>query len=688
MSLLWSAGKKESKVKTVLLKEIKGLQTKTINALNKKGIYTVDDIVRIFPRKYLDYREIVGLEDAIEKDCAIEGYVESTCKDKVNNISMLCLELIESSSGEIIHVKWFGQVFLWDSVHRMNNKEIVLCGKVKNHPKYGYCITNPYLFCEKQVFHGKIVPVYPKMKGVSEDMFQKILKQSLNMTVDPLEEIVQNKLKSLEVMSYEEALRHIHTPKALDDIEKALKRIVLNDMMYFSLRLAEENNEMPVESPFSIKETATTDSFINSLEFKLTADQRMVYEHLVNKMKNRKRVNTLIQGDVSCGKTMVAFLGMFLMAENGYQSVIMAPTQVLAMQHYEKLCEYAVPYGFKTALLTGDVKGKQEKEILDGIKAGEYHFIVGTHKTFTETVLYNNLGLVITDEEHRFGVGQRENLNKKALDGAHTITMSATPIPRSVAEIVYGKNKEIFEIRSMPNGRVPIQTAINNSERVIYDFVKKQLDSGRQCYVICPLIEATGDETEDKIESIEATVRKYKDHFEGMGYHVGMATGGNNKATKDASLKAMDEFKENKYQILVATTVIEVGVNVPNASLIIINNAERFGLAQLHQLRGRVGRGNHKSYCILKSADKENRRLNVLVSTTDGFKIAEEDMKLRGIGDIFGSEQTGYNKYTELIMAMPELYKEVTRIVTWMQENQYGSKLLALYREREIVVEN
>lgn len=672
---LWYNIQKYRKRKIMLLKDF-GITTKIINALEKKGIYTTTDIARVFPRKYLDYREVYSIMDSVGKDCAVTGYVQSISKKTVNNRTMFVADALDPESGQLFTVRWFGMSYLWESIQKLPFKEVVFCGKTVYDKRFGYSINNPFSFKIKEYYKGKIIPIYPKMKGISEENLKKMIANALKLETEPLPEPV---VSASKLMRYEEALRVLHHPTSFEELEDAKKRIIFNDMLYFCIRLKSNASSGNNESTFTIKTLEKTKQFLSERPFSLTEDQNHTLEQIWEHMKNGTRANALVQGDVGCGKTMIAFSSMFAMAENGYQSCIMAPTEILASQHYNELLQYAVGYGFKVAYLSKELKGKAKKEVLKEIESGNIDFIVGTHSVISSAVKYHHLGLVVTDEEHRFGVEQRNLLEQKADIGAHVISMSATPIPRTIADVLYGENKELYTIKTLPNGRKPVQTAINNSEKVIFEFLKKHIKTGRQAYIVCPLIE----ENEEMVElhSVEKTLQAYKDYFEPLGIRVAMVNG---KMKKEESNEIILDYKSHKYDILISTTVIEVGVNVPNANIIVINNAERFGLAQLHQLRGRVGRGDYQSYCILRSFEKENPRLKVMERTTDGFEIANEDLKLRGIGDLIGTKQSGMNHYAELIIGMPNLYMAVKKYANWLIDIDQTDKLILAYEEKNI----
>ncbi len=664
-----------------MLLEEAGVAKRTVTALNKKKVYTVDDLLRCIPRKYLDYREIVPFSDAVGKDCAIAGYIQSAGKKEGNGRpQQIDIDLVEETSGQMVKIYYFGTPYIWEHICKLIHKEVIVCGKISNG-KFGYSITNPYRISDKELFHGTIVPVYSKMKGVSEDMLKKLIKTYIKDLSDPIEENVISRAK---LFGYKEALQELHYPTNFERIQQARKRLAFNDLLFFSMQLQEDADKIG-HNGIKIDTVEETVNRLDKLPFQLTEDQAVTLNHIRDNMKSGVRTDALIQGDVGCGKTIVAFLSMSMMAENGYQSAIMAPTEILAHQHYDGFCKSFPDLASKAVFLSGSMKVKEKKEALSKIVAGEALFVIGTHSVISKNVMFYKLGLVITDEEHRFGTEQRDMLIEKGNEGVHIITMSATPIPRSIAAVMYGENKAIYEIKSMPDGRIPVQTAINNNQQKIFDFAEKQLKENRQIYVVCPLVdEAEEGSSSSGMDSVQDVYERYRLYFETIGYKTGKLFGKQDNSEKAANIKA---FEENKVQILVSTTVVEVGVNVPNASLIIIHNAERFGLATMHQLRGRVGRGGGKSYCILKSDQRDNERLLTMVNTTDGFKIAEEDMMQRGIGNLIGTKQSGKTHNMDLMLSYPNFYKAVKKYARWMLESQKAEQLVKLYMENASAAE-
>lgn len=667
----------------IMLLEDIGIAKITVNALNKNNIYTVNECAMYFPRKYLDYRKTLPITEAVGNDCAIAGYMECYEKKEGQGKTIIGADIIEENTGEKVHVRWYGQSWIFDDIKRFVHQELVICGKVSNHSVYGYQMLNPYSFHLKKNYRGTIIPIYKKMKRVSNDKLIETIRKCVDSIEEPLPEEVINKTK---LLPYKEALRQLHQPQGNDDqtveqiIEKPRQRIIFNEMLYFVLRLKIDVPMQSNNTMFRAEKMDAVKAFLEIFPYDLTKDQLNVFYDMKKKAATGNRINTLVQGDVGCGKTVIAFLAMILMADNGYQSVLMAPTVVLARQHYLELKQYADELGFNIVLLSNEMSQREKNKVLEDIKEGKTHFIIGTHSVFSKKAEYNNLGLIITDEEHKFGVRQRKAIEEKASAGVHVISMSATPIPRSIADVLYGENKELATIKTMPNGRKPVQTAVNRSEEKIFAFLAKQLNAGRQAYVVCPLIEADDRDGQMAIDSIEMTEQRYMQFFSPYGIKVATVTG---KMAKEDVADVIRKFQNNEVQILISTILIEVGVNVPNATVMIINNAERFGLAQLHQLRGRVGRGIYQSYCILKSTDRYNARLLTMERTTDGFEIAQEDMKQRGMGDLLGTSQSGDNHYLDMIIKMPHLYNHVKKYADWMIIEEKGKNLLELYENEK-----
>jgi ATP-dependent DNA helicase RecG len=458
---------------------------------------------------------------------------------------------------------------------------------------------------------------------------------------------------------YGEALDMVHRPASGTDFCKGRDRLLFDEMLFFYLSLKASNDKGSEDSSLLFEKKDLMQSFIESLPFPLTAGQKAVTDRIAQTGMSGKRCNFLIQGDVGCGKTVVAIAAMFAAYENGMQSVLMAPRAVLARQHYEEVKKYADQFGITCVFLDSKIKSKEKWKAYEMISSGEAGFIVGTHSCVSEAVEYNRLGLVVTDEEHLFGVNQKEALQERASAGVHSISMSATPIPRSLASVLYGEKKEICIIKDKPAGRKPVITRAGSGRENVFPFLEKQIRAGRQCYVVCPAIEESDDQENPRaIVSIKAVASEYKEYFEPKGIGIGFVDG---KKKPEEIKKTMKEFAENRLQILISTTVIEVGVNVPNATVMVVEQADVFGLASLHQLRGRVGRSSLQSYCFLLSEEPDNERLQTMCSTNDGFEIAEADLRQRGTGNLIGTEQAGMNRFVTTMLDNPLLYQSVKK---------------------------
>ena len=575
-------------------------------------------------------------------------------------MSVIKVKIQNEDTKTILYVNIFGAYHEFCKYENLIEKTVYV-GRIVTYKNLdGFellSMSNPYLFTDKKE-DLKIYPVYRKYKGISEDFYEKAIQTSYMQAKEDY--LPHNLISRFKLYDYKNAIRAAHFPKSEEDIKRSNQRMVFDDMLYFASKVENANTASKLSDIKPDKYSKTSD-FIKSLPFTLTEDQLNAVKTLKEKM-GLQQTTALIQGDVSCGKTIVAEILMFLMAENSYQSVLMAPTVILAKQHYEEILKYATPLGYSVAYLSSDLTTSQKKTLINEINEGKHLLIVGTHCVFSKDICYKNLGLIITDEEHKFGVMQRESIRNKADNGVHMITMSATPIPRTLAVSIYGNDIEVITIKQMPNGRKKVKTAISYTDSSIFKHAKTLLDLGQQIYVVCPLIdEAEEESVMQGISSVEKVKEKYKKAFEPLGYKVESITG---KTSSEEAATIKDAFYKNKIQILVATTVIEVGVNVPNATLIVIESAERFGLATLHQLRGRVGRGSLQSYCVLKKTSENvcSKNLEILLHDTDGFEIAKADFKNRGPGNILGKEQSGYNKFISLIIEYPELYKRVIDI--------------------------
>jgi len=658
-----------------MLKEIAG--TRAYNILKKRKMETVEDVCQLFPSKYYDFSFINPLNTSrLDKNYAFVCKLVSYELKKQSSIYIVRCTLQDIYTQNELCVSWFGTTEMYNVLKKdyRPGDTCFIGGKLKaSNKKNLFFMSNPIIFKkydEESDCH--IYTAYEKIRGISESNFERIINDCLEHATIP-DKVPRELLHKYNLIPKDEPIREMHKPSSVEQIKRAKYRLNMDDLLYFALQLEEKNRNLPAGSVYGIHSLATTTKIIENLPFQLTKDQKSAYEELVNRIRSGKRLNALIQGDVGCGKTILAFLLMFVMADNGFQSVLLAPTQVLASQHYNELKEMAAPYDIDVVYIANGLKKKEREAILKSIEDGSALMIVGTHSVLSKEVKFHDLGLSITDEEHRFGVLQREEITTKAKTGMHTVTMSATPIPRSLSDVLLSTT-EVFNIQSMPNGRKPIQTAICASQNTIFQFIKKEIEKGHQAYVVCPLIEDKQGAMEG-ILSVEQTYAEYTDAF-GKGAVAVL----NGKMKEDETENVIQSFKNGEIKILVSTTVVEVGVNVPNATVIVINNAERFGLASLHQLRGRVGRGNSPGYCILNSVHKDNKRLIALCKYKNGFQIAEADYALRGSGNILGTEQSGSNYYVELSMRYPDLFSELQKYAKKYMDTGVAEMIIKTYQ--------
>lgn len=619
---------------------LKGIGEKTEQLFSKLGIYTIGDLIRYYPRGYDIYEEPVPISELEEgKTQTVTGTIYGKVQVSPNRKMQVTSVQVRDFSG-VIRVIWFRMPFLRSTLSA--GGVITLRGQVIRK-KNGLVMEHPEIFYPSAKYEEKLhtlQPVYPLTAGLSNNMVMKAVRQALD-GLDLSREILPEEIRHrYHLAEYNYAVRGIHFPEDKEVFYHARERLVFEEFLEFivSLRKLKDENEKK-ENHFVIEHKAETERFISSLPYRLTDAQKKVWKEIELDMGSRYAMSRLIQGDVGSGKTIVAVLAQISVGMNGYQGAMMAPTEVLARQHFESITRlfdtYQIP--LKVGLLTGSMTAKEKKEAYARIEAGEVQVIIGTHALIQEKVHYKNLALAITDEQHRFGVRQRETFFEKG-SMPHILVMSATPIPRTLAIIIYG-DLDISVIDQLPANRLPIKNCVVDTSyrETAYRFIKKQTAEGRQCYIICPMVEESEHlEAENVIDYTSMLQEEIGDDIVIDYLHGKMK-----QAEKD---RIMERFSRNEIQVLVSTTVIEVGIDVPNATVMMVENAERFGLAQLHQLRGRVGRGKYQSYCIFMSGSKSKEtkeRLEILNKTNDGFKIASEDLKLRGPGDLFGIRQSG-----------------------------------------------
>ena len=609
---------------------LKGVGEKRAVILKNKGIDNVGALLRFYPRAYLDWTKITPISQCsfFENNC-IKAKIITPVEALEKRAGMTVFKFIAEDSSAQVEVVLFNQKFLAEKL-RMG-REYLFYGKVGGN-FYMRQMSAPLIM--ETGFNG-IEPIYPASQTISSKVMEKLVANALNTLQLPetLPDEIRERNNLCDLIT---ALQNIHFPKTKELLESAKKRLVFEELFILQAGLTFLKKRSRGKTGCVIVNNCFQE-FQKLLPFELTAAQKRVTEECIADMNSGRPMNRLIQGDVGSGKTAVCAALCFVAAKNGFQSALMAPTEILAEQHFKTLTDFTENSGVKCGLLTGSTTKKQKTLIKEALKMGEIDIIVGTHALLSDDVEFNNLGLIITDEQHRFGVAQRGKLSSKG-ENPHTLVMSATPIPRTLGLIIYG-DLDISIIDEYPKGRQKIDTYfVDTSYRPrIYKYIKKFLNEGRQGYIVCPLVEE--NETLDITPAVEYYEKLQKNEFK--DYKLGLLHG---KMSSKEKERVMRQFGNGEIQLLIATTVIEVGIDVPNAVIMVIENAERFGLSQLHQLRGRIGRGIYKSDCILISDNKSEdtkKRLNVIKETSDGFKIADADLELRGPGDFLGSRQHG-----------------------------------------------
>ncbi len=650
------------------LQYLKGVGPARVEILNKLGLFKLKDIINYFPREHEDrgnYKNVVELQDG--ETAAVRVVIASNVSETRVRRNMAIYKAIGKDETGSIILTWFNQPYIKKQLRV--GSEYSLYGKVKNTLGRIEMQSPVFDAGDKSKNTGKIIPLYPLKAGITQNVFRGIVETAVKAVEGSLEDSipewirVQNGLEDIE-----KAIHDIHFPENLEDFQRARYRLAFEELLVMQLGLLRFKEKGQEERKgISFDKDEKMDELLATLPYTLTGAQQRVWKEIDKDMKSEKSMNRLVQGDVGSGKTVVATMAMFKTVRNGYQAVLMAPTAILARQHYEGIQKMVEPFGIKVELLTGDVTKKNKERILEELKNGEIDMIVGTHALIEENVLFKNVGIVITDEQHRFGVRQRGILSGKG-EKVDTLVMTATPIPRTLAIILYG-DLDISIIDELPPGRQKIDTFAvrRNMEERVNNFVKKELTEGRQAYIVCPLVEES--ENMDGVKSVVEQLEYYKEVIK--DFRVEMLHGKMRSKEKD---EIMAKFKAKEIDVLISTTVIEVGVDVPNATIMIVENAERFGLAQLHQLRGRVGRGKFKSYCILKydsKSDVVRQRMEIMQKSNDGFIISEKDLELRGPGDFFGTKQHGIPEFkvANLFVDVPILKKAQTVANTIIEDD-------------------
>lgn len=650
--------------------EIKYFDEKNIKKLRSLGVKSLYDLFYYFPRSYDDRTNIMKINELRGDEYVV---LKASLMKIVAPPTRSGLKMVKATATDgtgIIEIVWFQMPYLRKTLKL--GEEYIFIGQVKRG--YVFQMVNPEFKLssnQRKLDEGEILPIYSTSKDLPQNSFRRLVKEAVKSKKQLfLENIPESILKKYKILGREEALAEIHFPKNSKSIEEAKRRFAIEELLVLEMGILQKRFELDNEnhSKYTLEDKKTlVKRYLENLSFSLTKAQKRVITEIYKDLSNGRIVNRLIQGDVGSGKTIVSMILLLYMVENSYQGVLMAPTEILAVQHYLSVKEKFEKLGVRVELLTGSFKGKTKEKLLNDIKEGNVDIVIGTHALIEENVYFKKLGLIIIDEQHRFGVVQRKLLRDKGVL-ANLVVMSATPIPRSLALSIYG-DLDVSVIDELPPGRKPIKTKwISNDEDsdIMYDFIGKKLSQGRQAYFIAPLIEESeklsAKSTEELYEEVSKKLPMYK---------IGILHGRMKNSEKD---EVMKRFKNKELDILVSTTVIEVGVDVPNATIMVINNSERFGLSALHQLRGRVGRGEYQSYCFLVSKTENatsKARLQIMEETQDGFKIAEEDLKLRKSGEIFGTKQSGFSdlKFTDIVHDIKtiKLVKEIC--VDYLKEN-------------------
>lgn len=649
---------------------LKGVGEKRAEEFAKKGIHTVEDLLYFFPRSHEDRSKIKNIGECVEGETVcIKAKVYNSPIDRYVRKNMLISSMQVFDDSGMINLVWYNNKYIKNNFRE--GEDYIFFGKVSRSKQGRLQMTAPVF--EKlgsERFMGKIIPLYPLTRGLSQKVVQSTMELALK-EAGKLEEYLPSDIrKHFKIAEINFSMQNIHFPADLQSYNIARERFVFEELLILQLALNERKDENKSNDGIIFKNVKIVRDFTDTLPFNLTGAQKRTINEICRDCRSGKQMNRLVQGDVGSGKTAVAAAAIYMAVKNGFQAAMMAPTEILASQHYESLSEMFGNLGIRVVLLTGSMRAKAKRSVLEDIKLGTADVIIGTHALIQDAVEFHNLGFVVADEQHRFGVEQRAKLLAKG-SNPHMLIMSATPIPRTLALILYG-DLDISIIDELPPGRKPVKTySVNGNMRTrVYNFIAENIKSGMQAYVVCPLVAET--ENSD-LKNAEELADKLSAAYPQI--NVGLMHGKMKAKDKET---VMEEFSSGKIQLLVATTVIEVGVNVPSANIMAIENADRFGLSQLHQLRGRVGRGSAQAHCILitdTQNDITKKRMETMCASNDGFYISEQDLKLRGPGDFFGTRQHGLPemKIANLFedRAILKLSQEAARIIIEKGIEQY-----------------
>ena len=649
------------------IKYIKGVGPNRAELLNKLGIFTLQDLITYYPRDYEDRSKPKKIADLIDgEEALIQATVQTRMVEARIRKGLTLYKVKVADETGFLEITWYNQTYLKTQIKQGETYNFF--GKV--NCKYNKKEMNSPVFdiSTKQKNTGKIIPIYPLTYSLSQNTLRTIMENGMLEVNGNLQETLPEYiLKENKLYDINTATKLIHFPENFDQYKEARKRLAFEELLIMQLALLRLKKSYTTEEVgIEFSKDVKMSELIDDLPFKLTKAQLRVLEEIDKDMERPKPMNRLLQGDVGSGKTIVSIIAAYKAVKCGYQAAIMAPTAILATQHLESFTQILGKFGINCELLISNITKKRKEELLQRLQNGEIDILIGTHALLEENVVFKNLGLVVTDEQHRFGVKQRSTIVSKG-NNPDTLVMTATPIPRTLALILYA-DLDISIIDELPPNRQKIDTfaVTKHLEERVNNFIRKQIDEGRQAYVVCPLVE---ENEEINAQSVLELADRYKDEIF-ADYKVEYLHGKMKPKEKD---EIMESFKKGEIDVLISTTVIEVGVNVPNASIMVVENAERFGLAQLHQLRGRVGRGEYKSYCILKyqgHSDVIRQRMQVMQETNDGFKISEKDLELRGSGEFFGTKQHGLPdfKIANIFEDMPML-KDIQLIALDILQN-------------------
>lgn len=635
-----------------------GLASTKEEQLRARKIQTVEELITLFPRRYLDMRfgkELAGIQDG--DVCAVDGEVVYASEDGFYPTVHL-----RDKNKDILEIVWFGNSDYYFSKFQVG-KLYRVAGRISLRRRE-YHMSNPTVFFEIGKGKERIVPIHTKIKGMSEDFLNKAIASGIAYeeahAVPDKSDLMARELK---LMDRFQAIRSLHWPADERAYKAARKRMAFDILYDFYVELKGKRAKIPIKPDLLIRSTEKMDGFIRSLPFELTDGQKHVIDTLSKQALAHERIDTLVTGDVGCGKTIVAMALAMLMWENGFQTAILAPTLVLAKQHYDEMTGRLsqFPDAPAIALLTSETKKRERNKILKGLKDGSIAFLIGTSSILSDELEFGNLGMTIIDEEHKFGASQKEILEHKNRSGLHHISMSATPIPRSLARTVYGDTFGLLSIETMPAGRKAVITEQGTDVNGMFEKLAEEVKKGHQAYVICPFVSDSDSEQFADVDSVESTTEALKAYMARTHPQIRIDAI-NGRMKHSAVLRKVEAFAAHDIDILVSTTIVEVGVSIPNATAMLIMSADRFGLAALHQLRGRVGRSSIQSYCYLASK-AYSEKLDILCHTNNGFAIAEADMELRGPGNLTGEEQTGYSEAVATAIRRPKLAERVRKAV-------------------------